>query len=194
MFTEQARDANVLAKVKVFFNSILPEEPCTIINFGYRAVEKKACFILILFLIVFLYTGYALSQSRNNTEKSMVESLPMIAFLSKIPKQTDQEAITLEVQIKAPDGIQAYSIKVNGVEVSSQTFSNDNNSSSQPDIHLSVDIPLVIGPNLISIQAVDQLGHSSQQEIRIQRGDDKKGQVIHTLRRGLYFLLKRIFQ
>lgn len=155
---------------------------------------EKNCFILILFLIVVLYTGYALSQSRKKTEKVTAQSPPMIGLLSKIPEQTDQEAITLKVQIKDPDGIQKYSIKVNGIEVSSQTFGNDNNGNSQPELHLSVDIPLVMGPNLISIQAVDQSGRNSRQEIRIQRGDDKKGLVRHTLRRGLYFLLKRIFQ
>ena len=159
-----------------------------------EAVGEISFKILILFFTVLLFPAHTLSQTKNQDQKIVADSLPEILLTSPILEQTDQESIALKIQIKDSDGIQDYWLTVSGLKLPSPTSGDDIKIAGQLEIRFSVDIPLVIGPNLVSIHAVDQLGHRSDKEIRFQRWKDEKGPLIHTLRRSLYFILKRIMQ
>ena len=150
--------------------------------------------IFILFITVLLYPTHTLSETKTKEQKVAIDSSPTILVLPEAPQQTDQEQITLEIQINDPDGIQDYWVKVNGVKLLPTHPANNINNTAQPEVRFSIDITLVIGPNLISIHAIDQFGYSNLKEIRIFSGEDKNDSLDHTLRRSLYYLLKRAMQ
>lgn len=147
----------------------------------------------LLLICLTLFLPEPLFSVEENIDRSIPEgpASPEITVTS-LPPITDQDRIGLKVEIKDPDGIENYSIAVNGAETISMAADKENRPG-QSEIHLSTEVVLEAGENKILIQAVNKRGRSHRKEVTVRRTEPESG-FTHFLRRSLYFLLKRVFQ